>query len=164
MRQEGKEGKGRENKRKEENRRDFYLIFLISSSVPERPSSLSISEIKSHSLRVTWVRPSPPEFLIKHYLLEVWSAVSSSWQSLNSSIEEKFYDVTQLIPFTTYMFRVKAANGLGTSKIWRTSENVTTLSYSKLISIFELIFPHKKIRGRNKIIVYILYFTVFVSL
>ncbi|XP_031573592.1 roundabout homolog 1-like isoform X2 [Actinia tenebrosa] len=99
------------------------------AKVPEPLSSLSITEVTSHSLRATWVRPNPPEILIKHYLLEVWSTISSTWQSFNSSIEESFYDVTQLLPFTMYKFRVKAANGLGTSKIWRTSENVTTLSY-----------------------------------
>ena len=77
------------------------------------------------SLHVTWNQSSALD-LVLQYMVEVKSA-TGDWELVNATILGTSVLVSELNSFTTYSFRLRAKNGLGTSPYSQQSQNVTTL-------------------------------------
>ena len=100
-------------------RNNFFI------KVPESPSQVSITSIMETSLEVTWT-PADPLDLVLQYMVEVKN-MSGAWKPITEIIQGTSVVVNNLRSFTTYTFRVRAENGLGTSNYSQSSRNVTTL-------------------------------------
>lgn len=93
--------------------------------IPEAPSQVTITKIMETSLHVTWSQ-SNPLTLVLQYMVQVKSA-TGDWEPVNDTIQGTSVLVNDLDSFTAYMFRVMAANGLGTSNYSQPLQSATTL-------------------------------------
>nr|AVV62006.1 Dscam [Limulus polyphemus] len=98
---------------------DETNIQLIVQEPPDNPQSVKVGSFTSRSVTLSWLPPFTGNSPIVEYVVQ-WKKKEDKWQqhSSNSTVggNETTFIVLNLLPFTTYAFRVFAANRLGTSQ------------------------------------------------
>lgn len=83
-----------------------------------------VTNIESSSVLVTWLQAQAIELII-HYTVEYGLANQILWQAVNVSGTLTEYKIRNLAPYSLYVLRIKALNGLGQSD-FTSLRNVTT--------------------------------------
>lgn len=113
---------------------------VVVATTPGQPTSVTVSNIDTRSLRLSWTSPSEDGGRdIGGYIIEVrvvspfgnveMTGFNSTWQQWNQSdlpTPMTPYEVTGLYPYTSYQFRVMAENSIGQGQASEPSETHTT--------------------------------------
>lgn len=113
---------------------------VVVATMPGQPASVTVSNIDTRSLRLSWTSPSEDGGRdIVGYTIEVrvtslfgnveMTGFNSNWQQWNQSdlpTPMTSYEVTGLYPYTSYQFRVMAENSVGRGQASDPSETHTT--------------------------------------
>ncbi|XP_076349782.1 cell adhesion molecule Dscam1-like isoform X2 [Tachypleus tridentatus] len=98
---------------------DETNIQLIIQEPPDNPQSVKVVSFTSRSVTLSWLPPFTGNSPITEYIVQ-WKKKEDKWQqqSSNSTIRgnETTFIISNLLPFTSYSFRVFAVNRLGTSE------------------------------------------------
>ena len=102
------------------------------ATVPSASAKPTASEITSSSIKLSWLAPTSGGSEITNYLVEI-SGGGSSWTEVSKPIStDTALNITGLKPATKYMFRLKAVNSVGVSKV-SSSASFTTFATAPAI-------------------------------
>ena len=140
-----------------------FLEYVFFISVPEAPSQVSVIAIMETSLQVSW-RQTDPLDLILQYMVQVKSG-EGDWEQVNDTVQGTSVLVKNLNSFTSYSFRVRAKNGLGTSPHSQPSLNATTLEGGMIkINLIPENFDLLTVIGKKSMLLFCATFIVNINL
>lgn len=93
-----------------------------ATTAPSAPSSLDATTISSTSLRITWHDNSNNE---NGFTLQYKLSSSSNWQSISIGPNVQSYDHSGLNPSTSYDYRIRSYNTVGSSAFSNTDSAIT---------------------------------------
>ena len=96
-------------------------LFITPDDIPDSPTNLDVIPISSTEIDLYWDAPDDDDYnnaAITGYKIEVRTTSSSSYEVLEDDIDsiDTMYSHTNLLPDTTYTYRVSAVNNIGTSE------------------------------------------------
>uniref|UniRef100_A0A1A9WYP5 Fibronectin type-III domain-containing protein n=1 Tax=Glossina brevipalpis TaxID=37001 RepID=A0A1A9WYP5_9MUSC len=107
------------------------VVDLLVQDVPDPPERPLLISFTSRSVNLSWAHSQHPRNApVTHFIIETRVGENGQWDQV-SPIQTKSnvtsYQVTELIPFTVYSFRLKAVNKLGISPPSKESYYIVTL-------------------------------------
>ena len=107
------------------------FVFIVE---PSAPRLLMVNDITYTTVTLSWMAPIMPNGILVRYDLEYREEGNELFSRLFPSASELSYTVTELIPSTTYHFRVAAVTIVGRGPYTRNITN-NTLSKFTMCSI-----------------------------
>ncbi|XP_055315021.1 tyrosine-protein phosphatase 99A isoform X1 [Sitodiplosis mosellana] len=107
------------------------IIDLLVQDVPDSPERPLITSFTSRSMNLSWAHSQEPRNApVTHFLIETRVGENGPWDQvpqINTKSNITSYQVTGLIPFTVYSFRLRAVNKLGISPPSKESYYIVSL-------------------------------------
>ncbi|XP_021710392.1 tyrosine-protein phosphatase 99A isoform X2 [Aedes aegypti] len=107
------------------------LVDLLVQDVPDPPGRPLVLSFTSRTVNLSWAYTQDPRNApINNFVIETRVGENGEWDQVDplyTNSNEAFYQVTGLVPFTVYSFRVIAVNELGHSPPSKESYYFVTL-------------------------------------
>lgn len=133
----------------------FHMLFFslsllvllpspsLSSAVPQPPTGLTWSDVTASSVTLRWDQDTSWKEPIRSYTVVYQPRGHYSRVREETGITRPTYTVTNLKPFTTYIFQVMAVNSMGQSRPSRPVE-VTTGELGQYIYLACVSLTHSR--------------------
>lgn len=111
------------------------FLLIIFSEIPEAPSALAVSNVRSRSVYLQYTPGDDGHASISRWTVEALVGANSVWTAIFSisAPDADAFDITGLQPYTAYTFRLIATNVAGDSPPSSTSNSIQTLADGKKI-------------------------------
>ncbi|KAI8130856.1 Down syndrome cell adhesion molecule-like protein 1 [Lucilia cuprina] len=107
------------------------IVDLLVQDVPDPPERPLLISFTSRSVNLSWAHSQHPRNApVTHFIIETRVGENGQWDQvpqIQTKSNVTSYQVTGLIPFTVYSFRLKAVNKLGISPPSKESYYIVTL-------------------------------------
>ncbi|GFU23689.1 phosphatidylinositol phosphatase PTPRQ [Nephila pilipes] len=101
------------------------LVLRTDIGVPHQPKDVKVLKCTDTSIYLTWKEPLPLVGYVSNYIVE-WTNVASN-ESKREKVENSYYTIKNLSPYTKYSIRIIAETAAGLGK-WSDSVENQTLS------------------------------------